>query len=183
MLNTLFPNLEWEKRQCLILDFAFLFKYGWFTMVCQSLLHSRVTQFYTYMSEWVKSLSCVRLFVTPWTVAYQASLSTGFSRHEYWSGLPFPSPGDLPDPGIEPRSPALEAEALTSEPPGKPSFLIFFYNMVYPRRLDIVPCAISRTLLFIHSKCNSLHLSTPNSQSIPHPTAWQPQIWSLFLFR
>ena len=68
----------------------------------------------------MKSLSCVRLFATPWTVAYQASLSMGFSRHEYWSGLPFPSPGDLPDPGIEPRSPALEAEALTSEPPGKP---------------------------------------------------------------
>ena len=44
----------------------------------------------------------------------------GFSRQEYWSGLPFPSPGDLPDPGIEPRSPTLEAEALTSEPPGKP---------------------------------------------------------------
>ena len=44
----------------------------------------------------------------------------GFSRQEYWSGLPFPSPGGLPDPGIEPRSPALEAEALTSEPPGKP---------------------------------------------------------------
>ena len=43
----------------------------------------------------------------------------GFSRHEYWSGLPFPSPGDLPDPGIEPRSPSLEADALTSEPPGK----------------------------------------------------------------
>ena len=72
------------------------------------------------MNERVKSLSCVRLFATPWTVAYQASLSMGFSRHEYWSGLPFPSPGDLPDPGIEPRSPALEAEALTSEPPGKP---------------------------------------------------------------
>ena len=43
-----------------------------------------------------------------------------FSRQEYWSGLPFPSPGDLPDPGIEPRSPALQADALTSEPPGKP---------------------------------------------------------------
>ena len=55
----------------------------------------------------VKSLSCVRLFVTPWTVAYQASLSMGFSRQEYWSGLPFPSRGDLPDPGIEPRSPSL----------------------------------------------------------------------------
>ena len=68
----------------------------------------------------VKSLSCVRLFVTPWTVAYQTSPSMGFSRQEYWSGLPFLSPGDLPNPGIEPGSPALEADALTSEPPGKP---------------------------------------------------------------
>ena len=59
----------------------------------------------------VKSLSRVRRFATPWTVAYQASLSVGFSRQEYWSGLLFPSPGDLPDPGIEPRSPALEADA------------------------------------------------------------------------
>ena len=67
----------------------------------------------------VKSLSRVRLFATPWTVAYQAPLSMGFSRQEYWSGLPFPSPGDLPDPGIEPWSPALQADALTSEPPGK----------------------------------------------------------------
>ena len=68
----------------------------------------------------VKSLSRVRLFATPWTVAYQASPSTGFARQEYWSGLPFPFPGDLPNPGIEPGSPALEAGALTSEPPGKP---------------------------------------------------------------
>ena len=55
----------------------------------------------------VKLLSCARLFVTPWTVAYHAPLSMGFSRQEYWSGLPFPSPGDLPDAGIEPGSPAL----------------------------------------------------------------------------
>ena len=68
----------------------------------------------------VKSLSRVRLVATPWTVAYQASQSMGFSRQEYWSGLPFPSPGDLPDPGIEPGSPALEADALPTEPPGKP---------------------------------------------------------------
>ena len=67
----------------------------------------------------MKSLSRVRLFAIPWTVAYQASPSRGFSRQEYWSGLPFPSPGDLPNPGIEPKSPALEADALTSEPPGK----------------------------------------------------------------
>ena len=53
--------------------------------------------------------------MTPWTVAYQASPSMGFSRQEYWSGVPFPSPGDLPNPGIKPRSPALQADALTSE--------------------------------------------------------------------
>ena len=68
----------------------------------------------------VKLLSHIRLFVTPWTVADQAPPPMGFSRQEYWSRLPFPSPGDLPDPGIEPRSSALQADALTSEPPGKP---------------------------------------------------------------
>ena len=73
----------------------------------------------SHMKVKVKSLSHVQLFVTPWTVAYQASLSMGFFRQEYWSGLPFPSPGDLPDPGIEPGSPALQADTLTSEPPGK----------------------------------------------------------------
>ena len=67
----------------------------------------------------VKSLSRVRLFVTPWTVAHQAPPSMGISRQEYWSGLPFPSPGDLPNAGIKPGSPALQADALTSEPPGK----------------------------------------------------------------
>ena len=68
----------------------------------------------------VKSLGRVCLFATPWTVAHQAPLSMGFSRQEYWSGLPFPSPGDLPNPGIKPRSPALQTDALPSEPPGKP---------------------------------------------------------------
>ena len=67
----------------------------------------------------VKSLSRVQLFGTPWTVAYQAPPSLGFSRQEYWSGLPFPSPGDLPNPGIEPGSPVLQADALPSEPQGK----------------------------------------------------------------
>ena len=58
----------------------------------------------------VKLLSRVRLFATPWTVAHQTPLSMGFSRQDYWSGLPFPYPGNLPDPGIEPRSPALQVE-------------------------------------------------------------------------
>ena len=65
----------------------------------------------------VKSLSHVQLFTTPWAVAYQTSPSMEFSRHEYRNGLPFPSPGDLINPGIEPGSPALQADALPSEPP------------------------------------------------------------------
>ena len=64
--------------------------------------------------------SSILAWEIPWTVAYQVPPSVKFSRQEYWSGLPFPSPGDLPDPGIEPRSPALQADALPSEPPGKP---------------------------------------------------------------
>ena len=70
----------------------------------------------------MKLLSRVWLFATRWTVAYQAHPSMGFSRQKYWSGLPFPFPGDLPSPGIEPRSPALQADALLSEPPGNHYF-------------------------------------------------------------
>ena len=66
-------------------------------------------------SEVAQSLSRVRLLATLWTVAHQVPLPISFSRQEYWSGLPFPSPGDLPDPGIEPRSPTLQADALTSQ--------------------------------------------------------------------
>ena len=70
----------------------------------------------TWKKVKVKSLSHVWLFVTPWTVAYQAPRFMGFSRQEYWSRLPFPSPGDLPNPGIKPGSPALQTDALPSEP-------------------------------------------------------------------
>ena len=72
----------------------------------------------------VKSLSCVQLFATLWTIALQAPPSMGFSRQEYWSGLPLPSPRDLPNSGIEPMSPALQADSLTSEPPGKPNKML-----------------------------------------------------------
>jgi len=64
-----------------------------------------------YIKGLVKSLSHVRLFVTPWTVDCQAPPSMGFSKQEYWNGLPFPSPGDPPNPGIEPVSPALQADS------------------------------------------------------------------------
>ena len=62
----------------------------------------------------------IRFFATPWTAAFQAPLPMGFPRQEYWSGLPIPPPGDLPNPGSEPKFPALRADSLLSEPPGKP---------------------------------------------------------------
>ena len=76
----------------------------------------------------VKSLSCVQLFATPWTVAYQAPLSMGFSRQEYWSGLLCPPPGDLPNPGIKTGSPALTGRFFTTEPIGKPQKILLYFN-------------------------------------------------------
>ena len=73
--------------------------------------------------------SCPTLFVTPW--AHRASLSMGFPRQEYWSGLPFPSPGDLPDPRTEPASPALAGGFFTSEPPGKPIYFFFCSSTIH----------------------------------------------------
>ena len=74
----------------------------------------------------VYSLSRVQLFATPWTTVHvlQAPLCMGFPRQEYWSGLPFPPPGNLLDPGINPVSPALAGRFFTSEPPGKPAWHI-----------------------------------------------------------
>ena len=105
----------------------------------------------------MKSLSHVQLFATSWTVADQASPFMGFSRQEYWSGLPFPSPGDLSHPGMEQRSPALKADALPSKPPGisfyflpfffPPSFLhsllpslssfFYFFQFISPRAIQL----------------------------------------------
>ena len=91
----------------------------------------------------VKSLSHVRLFVTPWTVACQDPPSMELSRQQYWSGLPFLSPGDLPNPGIEPGSPTLQADALLSEPPGKPLFYMTWalisFSHVFPFLVCLCP--------------------------------------------
>ena len=72
----------------------------------------------------IQLLSCVQLFVTPLTAACQAPLPMGFSRQEYWSGLPCPPRGDLPNPGTEPRSPAFQVDSFTTEPSGKPNMLL-----------------------------------------------------------
>ena len=84
----------------------------------------------------------------PYGVADQASQSMGFSRQEYWSGLPLPSPGDLPDPGIEPGSPALEADALTAEPPIEGS------NLSLLKRLPRGPGKISSHIAKEADKCH-----------------------------
>ena len=101
-------DLGWQKNSKKVLLF---------------LTNSKLNFFPSPFLKWdieVKLLSLVRLFATPWTVAYQACPSMGFSWQEYWSGLPFPSPGDLPNPGIEPGSPTLRADASPSDAPEKP---------------------------------------------------------------
>ena len=98
-----------------------------FLQICQNLLHPKaLLAWFLSLKPFLDSVICtlsrsvVSNAVTSWTVAHQAPLFMGFSRQEYWSGLPFPSPGDLPDPGIEPGSPSLQTDSLLSEPPGKP---------------------------------------------------------------
>ena len=101
-----------EQRLCYFLAFHFIIGH------IQTLLSVKWDNLCKEVKMKVKSLSRVRLFVTLRTITDQVPLSMGLSRQEYWSGLPFPSPGDLPDPGIKPRCPALQVDILTSEPPG-----------------------------------------------------------------
>ena len=116
----------------------------------------------------MKSLSRIRLLATPWTAAYQVPLPMGFSRQGYWSGLPFPSPGDLPDPGIEPGSPALEADALTSEPPGKPTFGIY---PVWPL-LPTFTLPLVLPIIMVHVNLSSCLLTDApvSTPCTPHPS-------------
>ena len=124
-------------------------------------------------------LSRVRLFVTPWTVAYKVPLSMGFPRQEYWSGLPFPSPGDLPDPGIEAGSPALQAEALPSKPSGE---LCGESTMRKTQtHISAPPPASSVALLRLHdhSEPASFLSSTPGRSSDTALNLTQPMVpWS-----
>ena len=105
----------------------------------------------------MKSLSRVGLFATPWTVAYQTPLSMGFSRQEYWSGLPCLPPEDLPNTGIEHRSPILQTDSLPSEPPSRKArlqlcpmqaFGIYFYRC----------CSVAKSCLTL---CDPMDCSTP----------------------
>ena len=118
-------------------------------------------------SESEVAQSCPTL-CDPWTVAHQAPLSMGFSRQEYWSGLPFPSPGDLPDPGIEPRSPTLQADALTSAPPGKPPCIP---NLVISYYLNCCHCGLSLPL----SPGLPLHWTSSSTLAVLIPSQFSTQ--------
>ena len=138
----------------------------------------------------VKSLSCVQLFVTQWTVAYQVPPSTGFSRQEYWSGLPFPSPGDLPSPGTEPGSPASYSDALPSELPGKSSIIWWWYSVIISWKTTIQhhnqnnDIGGAKTLQKLpSSQVSSCCTFTPTPTSVPpNPlNPWSSPICSIFL--
>ena len=123
------------------------------------------------MSELVKSLSCVQLFATPWTVAYKDPLSMEISRQEYCSGLPFPAPGDLPNPGIESKSPTLQADALQFEPPGK----FHIYTLPYVKYQGFPGCAVVK-----NPPVNAGDTGTISAfRKIPWSRKWQPT--SVFL--
>ena len=109
-------------------------------------LHAKSLQF---------RFSCVWFFVTPQTIALQAPLSMGFSKQEYWNELSFPYWGDLPNQGIEPRSPALQGDSLLSEPPGKPTYL----TMVLWKVDWVTGCAQTGLIISGPSLCGSPQMS------------------------
>ena len=102
--------------------------------------------------------------MTSWTVALQVPLSVGSSRQEYWSGLPFPSPGDLPDPGIKPRSPALEGEFVTTGPPGKPLLWGIFFQACLRKKM-LLACMLSHVRIFYDPR--TVALQVPLSVGFP----------------
>ena len=117
-------------------------------------------------------------------VAYQAPPSMGFSRQEYWSGLPFPSPGDLPDPGIEPGSPSFQADALTSEPPGKVSYDTSLCeipnedNGSNPICKTSIVCQYQNKLRLVFKNTSY----TGGEEMGKFSSHWLPSFWGNFLF-
>ena len=96
---------------------------SWCVCVCMYLCVYIHTYLHSYICCVLSHFSRVQLFVTLWTIACQAPPSMGFPRKEHWSGLPFPSPGVIPDPGFEPRSPVLQGSSLPFELPGNPTWV------------------------------------------------------------
>ena len=143
--------------ECWVLNVKSAFSLSSFTFIkrlfCSFLLFAIrvVSSAYLKWKKREKSVSHVHLFATPWTVAYQAPLSMEFSKQGYWSGWPFPSPEDLPNPAIEAESPILQADVLLPEPPGTLRLLTFLLAILIPA------CASSSSafcMLYSVSKLN-----------------------------
>ena len=124
-------------------------------LIKHSISNNELRTFHTLFCSILKNnmllrlFSCVQLFVTLWTVAHQVPLTMGFSRQEYWSRLPFPSPGDLPDPGIKSGFPALQADSLSSQPPGKSptlSLLILKLVSIHTHKSTGLKCLLHETM-------------------------------------
>ena len=113
-------------------------------------------------------LSRVWLFRTPWTIACQAPLSVGFSWQEYWSGLPVPSPGDLSDPGIKPRSPTLQADSLLPEPPGKPHVRLCNCAEL------CAPCGLKSAFYMLALRCQDPLTTDPSDSMAVWPVSHHP---------
>ena len=136
------------------------------------------------MKPWKESVSCsfIQLFATPWTIGHQTPLSMGFSRQKYWSGLLCPPPGDLPDPRVESGSPALQADSLPSEPPGKPSVqfsCLVMSDSLRPHGLQY-PSPVHHQLLdliqtHVHWVGDSIQTSHPLSSPSPAFNLFQHQ--------
>ena len=137
--------------------------------------------------EHAQSLSYVWLFATPWTVASQAPLSVGFSWQEYWSGLPLPSPGCLPDPGIEPESvpsPVLAGRFFTTAPPGKPFVLMeklclfpFMYMTLFQdflKSLDSIMCLLTNGVFLSILRCAAAAKSLQSCSTLCDPIDGSP---------
>ena len=110
------------------------------------------------------------LFVIPWTIARQAPLSMGFSWQEHWSGLPCPPPGDLPNPGNDPRSPTLHTDSLLSEPPGKPPSLIMFLSVSTKLCLSLFSFLLLSNVMLQTLENVLFHAQGAQWIKCPHPT-------------
>ena len=120
--------------------------------------------------SFIQLLSCVQLFLIPWTVVHQAPPSMGFPRQEYSNGLSFPSPGDLPNPGIKSESPALVGRFFITEPPRKPRYIIFTADSHFVRQKPTQHCKVIIVQLKINSKTSNLSIQVIVCGSSPYET-------------
>ena len=131
----------------------------------------------------VCELSSIPLFATLKTIAHQASLSMGFPRQEYWNGLPFPSPGDFPDPGSELTSPALANRFFITEPPEKSIYIHIYNNITFSRKLKTKPDSwqhLTSTNIYCLAK-SPFQINYKPESCVKQSPAFLCTIWSQFL--